>query len=89
MTTGKYYHITLMPNPGTTSDQIEVKMNKALDWYRYSNNCYIVYSTVDIRIWMNRLKEFTGPQGTLFIIELNIKNRNGWMPKDFWDWLKQ
>jgi hypothetical protein len=29
------------------------------------------------------------PAGTLFICKLDISERQGWMPKKFWEWLKK
>lgn len=35
---------------GVTRDQVEVKMNKALDWFRYSSTNYVVYSTASVNV---------------------------------------
>jgi hypothetical protein len=89
MPIAKFYHITINPKKGKTTQDIETQMNKALDWYRYNNTCYVVYSTSDVKTLMGRLKDLVDPDGLLFITELNISNRNGWMPKAFWEWIKK
>ena len=88
MAIAKFYHITIRPKNGKTIDDVEKQMNKALDWYRYNDNCYVVYSTADMKMLMGRLRDLVDQGGLLFISELNITNRNGWMPKEFWEWLK-
>lgn len=88
MAIAKFYHITIRPKSGKTIDDIEKQMNKALDWYRYTDNCYVVYSTADMKTLMGRLRDLVDQGGLLFISELNTSNRNGWMPKEFWEWLK-
>lgn len=85
----KFFNIYIKPKEGITTEQVEKKMNLSLDWIRYDANCYVTYSTAGIEKWMVRLKPLVEPGGRLFICELKITNRNGWMTKDFWDWLKK
>lgn len=33
------------------------------------------------------LKAFIDDDDSLFVIELNLSNKQGWMPKDIWPWL--
>ena len=84
-----YYHIYIKTKEGITTDKVEEKMNLALDWFRYDKGLYVVYSTSDVKKWMTRLKPLAESGGKLFICELNEDNRNGWMNKDFWKWLRE
>jgi hypothetical protein len=89
MASAKFYHISLIPKDGVNSIAVEKKINLALDWIKYSETSWLVYSTSDVATWMTRLKPLAEPDGRLFICELNVKNRNGWMNKNFWEWLKK
>jgi hypothetical protein len=89
MASGNYIHICLEPKQGIKMETIVEKMNLAVDWFRYTDTNWVVYTTSDISKWQRRLKEFADPDGSLFICELNINNRNGWMSKDFWKWLRK
>ena len=84
-----FYHIYIKPKEGVTKEKVEEKMNLAVDWYRYTNTDYIVYSTSDVNKWQGRLLELVNPDGLMFICELNIKIYNGWMTKDFWEWIQK
>lgn len=84
-----FLHIYITPKNGVTREQVEEKLNKAVDWFRYYANVYIVYTTSDVDTWMKRLKEIVEPDGSLFICKLDLKSRNGWMTKDFWDWVQK
>lgn len=86
---GKFIHIYIKPKKDVTKEQIEAKLNLAVDWYRYDDNGYIVYTTSNIDKWQIRLIDLVKNDGRLFICELQIENRNGWMNKDFWEWLKK
>ena len=89
MAVASYIHIFISPKNGITSAQVEQKMNLSLDWIRYTTGTYVVYTTSDVNTWMGRLKPLVEPSGHLFICEINVKKRNGWMTKDFWEWLKK
>lgn len=89
MASGKYFMIYLEPKNVITYEQVEAKMNLANDWFRISSNLWIVYSTSAPSKWYERLETLVEENGRLFISELNIENSQGWMVKDFWDWIEK
>jgi len=86
---GKFIHVYIKTTKEVTKSQLEVKLSLAVDWYRYDDNIYIIYTTSSIDKWQQRLLELVKTDGRLFICELQIENRNGWMNKAFWEWLKK
>lgn len=86
---GSYVHIYILPRKEITRTMVEAKMSLAVDWYRYDENLYIVYTTSSISKWQERLLEFVKDDGRLFICEINITGKNGWMNKAFWEWFKK
>ncbi|WP_316634716.1 hypothetical protein [uncultured Flavobacterium sp.] len=84
-----FIHIYIKPKKGISREVIEKKISLALDWYRYDDNLYIVYTSSDISKWQERLVSYVKDSGRLFICELKISKRNGWLNKDFWIWLKK
>ena len=86
---GRFLHIYLKPNNGITNDDIEEKMNLAVDWIRYDDHVWIVYSTSDLKKWKSRLKPIAGDDGFYFVCELDPMQRVGWMSKSFWKWLRK
>ena len=86
---GKFISIFINPKKGVATEDFEKKMNLAVDWYRYHDNAYVVYTTSSVDKWQERLLEFVKDDGILFICELNIEQRSGFMNTAFWDWLKK
>jgi hypothetical protein len=84
-----FVHIYIKQKKGVSRETIEEKISLAVDWYRYDDNLYIVYTTSTISKWQERLLPFVQKDGRLFICELNINQRNGWFNKDFWAWIKK
>jgi len=89
MAMGKFLHVYIVPKDGITKEDIERKLNLGIDWYRYDDNLYIVYTTSDVKKWQSRLIDFVKNGGKLFISEFNISNRAGWLNRDFWNWLNK
>ena len=86
---GNYLHIYIKPNKDTLIEDVETKLSLAIDWYRYDNGLYIIYTTSNVDKWQERLRKFVKDGGKLFICEFEITNRNGLMIKEFWEWLKK
>lgn len=84
-----FYHVWIRPKPGVSAVQIEEKMNAALDWFRCTPSVWILYTSSDEDKWELRLKPLVDPDGKLFICRLDMRHYNGWMTKDFWDWIKK
>jgi hypothetical protein len=71
------------------TDAIEKLLDKAIDWYRYAPNCWIIYTKLDASNWTERLKNIPGMENhaEFLLAELNLNNRSGWASQDLWDWL--
>lgn len=83
-------HIFIKPKIGVTDEQVKAKINLAVDWYKYSEYCWIVKTTSDSAKWQTRLKPLVDDKtGSLLILPIDKDTkRQGWMIKGFWDWIK-
>jgi len=81
------YNVFIRQRDGVTREQIEEQLNLAADWFRYSDGCYLVYSSKNISTWYQRLKPFVNPGGNVLILDVDAHEYNGWMPKTLWPWL--
>lgn len=86
---GNFIHIYIRPNKDTTKEALEQKLNLAIDWYRYESGLYVVYTTSTVEKWQERLLNLVKEDGRMFICELQMSTKNGWMNKDFWEWIKK
>lgn len=86
---GRFIHIYIKPGKDTTKEALEQKLNLAVDWYRYETGLYVVYTTSTVEKWQERLLNLVKDDGRMFICELQISTKNGWMNKDFWEWIKK
>ena len=58
------------------------------DWWHYVTDTYIVVSDLGINSIYNNIFPIIPGKG-LFIVEINTKNIQGWLPQNAWDWLKK
>jgi len=84
-----FLHIFINPKPGVTRDHVEQKLDGGLDWIRYYDKVYVVYTSSTVDMWQERLRELVKPEGSLFICKLDVSVRQGWMTEEFWDWLNR
>lgn len=70
-------------------DELESVFNLAVDWVRYAPDCWIVWTSSSPQKWYARLKPHLEPGDNVFICELRIENRSGWLPKWVWKWINK
>jgi hypothetical protein len=89
MATARLLSLYIRPNPPSTKQEIEDKLDKALDWFRIDVGFYILYTTTEAKIWKERLKPLVEPNGSLLIWLLVPDGYSGWMKRRLWDWVKE
>lgn len=83
------FHVFIRPNPDVTTAQVEKQLDPALDWLKYADGCYLVFSSRDIDTLNARLKPLADNGGNLLILDIDPYQYKGWMPKNVWPWLKE
>ena len=82
-------HIYIKPNPTVTTAQVEEKLNLALDWFKYRDQGYLVYTSKPIVVWSYRFRDMVRPDGYILILPIDLYDYKGFMPKTIWPWLKE
>lgn len=85
----QFLHIAFKWSGQPKIKELEPVFNKAVDWLRYAPNCWIVWTSSDVQKWKERLKPCLGEHDYMFICELNINNRQGWLPLWMWSWINK
>ena len=68
---------------------LEPVFDKALDWYRYAPNCWILWTSSSAQAWYQRLKPHLEPGDHMLIVRLDMSERQGWLSKSTWNWLNK
>lgn len=83
----KFFLVMLNANPGLTIADVQNALGNDIQWYRVANNVWVVHISNTSKWLFDRLSSLATPSGTLLITRLDPKDRQGWMPKQFWDWV--
>ena len=81
-------HVTLVSNPEATEEEIKAKMDLAIDWFKYADNCWLLWTVRDIAAWKERLSPLFRPNGKVLICKINASECDGFIAKDCWKWLR-
>lgn len=84
----QFYLVMANVNPGLTIADVQNVLQHHVYWYRATNNVWVVDTTHPSTWLFERLSPLTNPSGLLFISRLDPTDRQGWMPKDFWDFIE-
>jgi hypothetical protein len=88
--TAKFLHLSFnFEGRPPRTKAIETELDKALDWIQYAPNCYLLYTLRDAQIWYSRLKKKVREDDSIFVVELNMENRQGWLPTEVWEWIQK
>jgi hypothetical protein len=83
------YVVILSPRPGVSLVQVQETLGLADNWYRFADHSWVIITDEPAATWQKRLKRFVDPGGKLFICRLDVTDKQGWLPKPFWTWLRE
>lgn len=81
--------VTYTGRSSEEEDQLIDKLNKALDWVKFSPDSWLVWTTADCRKWYERIKPIMRKGENVFIYKVDMSDRAGWMPKSFWNFIRE
>lgn len=66
-----------------------VALPEVLNWFHYVKSSYILIATVSSATILNNKLMQIMPDKRFLLIEVNLENRNGRLPKEAWEWLRR
>ncbi len=82
------YILSMGLTPGVTPQAVEqVIANQLVGGYRIAPNQWVIVSNESANQLYERFYHFAQPGGWMFIAELG-RNMQGWLPNEFWTWIK-
>lgn len=84
------YILTLDNTQNYNSNNLDKKLDLALDWLKLMPGVYFISSTSDVNKWYERIKAAL-PNNRFFITKVDISNDDyvGWLSRTKWDWIKK
>jgi hypothetical protein len=89
-TRARFIHVTFTWSGLPKAVELEEPVfNIAIDWIRYLPNCWILYTTTGADWWYERIRHYMTKADRVFICELNLQDKAGWLDKWVWTWLNK
>jgi hypothetical protein len=85
----RFFILMINVNPGLSVADVQAALTDQVAWYRIANNVWIVHTVFPSSWFYQRLESLVKPSGIMFISALDPRDRQGWMPDEFWIWIKQ
>jgi hypothetical protein len=63
-----------------------VELPEVTTWWHYIKSSYILISSYSSSVVSKELMKLA-PNKRFLLIEINLNNKNGWLPLDAWTWL--
>lgn len=91
MSRPRYISVTFTWRGTPKIQELEPLFGTALDWLRYSNNCWILWTVEDPFVWFNYIKPHLGVNDSVLIAEISLANLSytGWQPRWIIDWFEK
>jgi len=88
--TKRFLHISFQFADGDPKiDKLKPTFDHAIDWFKYTSTCWIVWTSSSAEKWYERLRPHIKDEDSMFIIGINHGEHQGWMSKSFWEWLNK
>jgi hypothetical protein len=86
----RFIHVGFVfSGPEKPIDALGRTFAKALDWMRYSTECWILYSTTDTDTWRDRIRRTPGVLESDAFFVCDFDNYSGYMHDWVWEWLRK
>lgn len=91
--TARFLHIGFFWSGPPKIAPLEVVFNDALDWARYTQYNWVLWTTTDPATWLARIRPHLGPQDNVVICHVDLSSTpltyTGWADKWFWEWIQK
>ena len=67
--------------------ELEPAFSSVGDWLRYSSSCWIIWTERSAQDVFSALKPYLVNDDQFLIVEINMYERNGWLPEWVWGWM--
>ena len=69
--------------------EILTEQPEIISWFHYLKSSYILISDEMNAKALSLMVGDIVPGKRFLIVEVKLRNRNGWLPRDAWDWLRK
>jgi len=57
-------------------------------WWHYLESTWIVHTMQDVNYVVDTIHAVMRQGDRLLVVQIDNQNRNGWLPREAWDWIR-
>lgn len=63
-------------------------LKTAPSWWHYLESTWIIRTNETVQAWADKIRTVVDPSDYVIIIDITNKPRQGWLPMEAWEWIK-
>lgn len=75
--------------PGKDYTSLYNVLKTAPGWWHYLESTWILSTTESPDAWSEKIRRVIDENDHFIVVDITRKSRQGWLPKDAWDWIRQ
>ena len=77
-----------LKTPNANYDALYDRLKSASSWWHYLDSTWLIYTTESLDTWRQKVQDAIGTDDLFIIIDITKQQRNGWLPKKAWEWIR-
>jgi hypothetical protein len=77
-----------LKKPGKDYTALYNVIKTAPKWWHYLESTWIIQTPESVDTWNSRLTKVLDQNDHLLIVDITKRPRQGWLPKEAWDWIR-
>lgn len=74
--------------PNRNYDDLYATLKTAKAWWHYLESTWLLYTDDGICEWQKKIKCVIDDNDSFIVIDITKQERNGWLPKKAWEWIR-
>lgn len=75
--------------PGRDYQKLYEVLKSAPEWWHFLESTWILFTRETATAWREKIKATLDDNDRLLIVDITQRSRDGWLPKQAWDWLRE
>ena len=78
-----------LKKPGKHYESLHITLKTAVSWWHYLDSTWIIKSEQPVNYWSEKIRGVIDKNDNFLIVDITKQNRQGWLPKKAWDWIRR
>lgn len=77
-----------LKTPDANYQKLYDVLQSAPHWWHFLESTWLLCTNEDVHAWQKKIKCVINANDHFIVIDVTRQNRNGWLPKKAWEWIR-